>query len=600
LRYLKFIVIVLAVVVCAAAVGPTPHRKPVEQALTYIKCQTDSFSFCLHRLRSDINAINSSDPRSIRAVIAALKSCRVQYKRISFFLDYFYPQQGKLFNAPAKKEIEEPELEFEEPQSFQQMEAILYGSNPEQKKQELENLALVLDESAAGLNTVYAGFSATDAQLMESIHLELIRIMTLYITGYDAPYLKTGIMESGRALASMRYMTSLFFQPANAESVRFDSILEQAIRFTRSADFDHFDRLIFLTQYALPLEEQLLSCLKIYGWQMSSVRPLNSNAKNLFQGELDNQNLKPSSEMIGLGRKLFFEKSLSGNQGRSCATCHQPDKYFTDQLVANRKINNDSPLRRNTPTLLYAACQSAQFWDGRAVTVQEQIADVLSSPDEMNVSIPELRTRLFKNNKYRPFSRDSLLLQIETALAAYLSTLQPLNSPFDRFIAGDEHTLSPEQKKGFNVFMGKAQCGTCHFAPIFNGSTPPFFNRSEYEVLGVPGLTASVTKTADKDLGRYELYPVSLYRRAFKTPTVRNTTKTGPYMHNGCFKTLRDVIDFYNQGGGAGIGLASPEQTLSEKKLHLSQEEISDIIAFLGSLTDNLKTAGLNQAKYIQ
>ena len=97
-----------------------------------------------------------------------------------------------------------------------------------------------------------------------------------------------------------------------------------------------------------------------------------------------------------------------------------------------------------------------------------------------------------------------------------------------------------------------------------------------------------------QDLGRYERYPVSVYRRAFKTPTVRNTAQTGPYMHNGCFKTLQDVLDFYNQGGGAGIGLASPEQTLSEKKLHLSQEEISDIIAFIGSLTDNLKTARLN------
>ena len=209
----------------------------------------------------------------------------------------------------------------------------------------------------------------------------------------------------------------------------------------------------------------------------------------------------------------------------------------------------------------------------------------------MNASFAEIKTRLSQIPEYRSLFRDSLtLLQIENALAAYLNTLQPMNSPFDRFIAGDQQALTPQQKNGFNLFMGKAQCGTCHFAPVFNGSTPPFFNRSEYEVLGVPGLTASVKKTADTDLGRYERYPVSVYRRAFKTPTVRNAAKTGPYMHNGSFKTLRDVLDFYNEGGGAGIGLASPEQTLSEKKLHLSQEEISDIIAFIGSLTDNLKS----------
>jgi cytochrome c peroxidase len=142
--------------------------------------------------------------------------------------------------------------------------------------------------------------------------------------------------------------------------------------------------------------------------------------------------------------------------------------------------------------------------------------------------------------------------------------------------------------------MGKAQCGTCHFAPVFNGSIPPFFNRSEYEVLGVPSLTTSVKKFEDPDLGRYELYPVATYKRAFKTPTVRNAARTGPYMHNGCFKSLEEVIDFYNKGGGAGIGLASKEQTLPEKKLHLTKEEISEIVAFIGSLTDNLKSAGLN------
>ncbi len=140
--------------------------------------------------------------------------------------------------------------------------------------------------------------------------------------------------------------------------------------------------------------------------------------------------------------------------------------------------------------------------------------------------------------------------------------------------------------------MGKAQCGTCHFAPVFNGSTPPFFNRSEYEVLGVPGIRKASTKLPDEDLGRYEHIPVSPYRGAFKTPTVRNAAHTEPYMHNGRYKTLRAVLDFYNQGGGTGIGLVSPEQTLSNKKLQLSKTEINDIISFLESLTDNLETAG--------
>ena len=229
-------------------------------------------------------------PKRFIRRFTALKSCRLQYKKISFFLDYFYPQQGKLFNAPAKKEVEEPFLEYEESQSFQQIESILFGPKPESKKQELENLVLVLDESAAGLGSLYAGFDATDAQVMESMHLELIRIMTLYIAGYDAPDLKTGISESQSALKSIHIMAGLFFQPANAETVRFNSLLDQAIQYCRSADFDHFNRLIFLTEYALPLEEQLKKCIKSYGLAVVHVPALNIDATNLFQGELNDRN----------------------------------------------------------------------------------------------------------------------------------------------------------------------------------------------------------------------------------------------------------------------------------------------------------------------
>jgi cytochrome c peroxidase len=591
LRYLNLIIIVFTVVLSASAVGTEPPVQPAEQAIAYIKTQTEIFSLCFHCLKSGIEAIDSSNPRTIPPVIAALKACRLQYKRISFFLDYFYPQQGRLFNGPAKKEVEDPYMEFEVPQSFQQIESLLYGPNPQLKKKELENLALVLDESAANLISLYAGFNVTNAQVLESMHLELIRIMTLYITGYDAPELKTGISESAVSLKSIRFMTDLFFQQSNSAKLILDSLLNKAIRYTGSTDFDHFDRLIFLTRYALPLERQLVKCTKTCGWLLSTVPTLDYNANNLFRDELESRRLKSPDSVAALGRMLFFETALSGNNLRSCATCHQPDNYFTDQLVANRKINNDSLLRRNTPSLLYVSCQSAQFWDGRAATLPEQIGDVLTSPDEMNASIPEIKKRLFQNNRYHSYFRDSATLtEIEAAITAYLNTLQPMNSFFDRYMAGDQKALSSGQKRGFNLFMGKAQCGTCHFAPIFNGSTPPFFNRSEYEVLGVPGLRSSLPKLPDEDLGRYERFPASPYKRAFKTPTIRNSAHTGPYMHNGSFKTLRAVLDFYNQGGGAGIGLTSPEQTLSVKKLHLSKAEISDIIAFLEALTDNLRT----------
>ncbi|HSZ32375.1 MAG TPA: cytochrome c peroxidase [Puia sp.] len=590
---LKIILIVFTVVFCAAAVDSHTCRKPADETLDYIKSQTTIFAGSVHQLKLSIDRINPSDRQTIQPVIEVLKSCRIHYKKISFFLDYFYPQQGKLFNAPAKKEVEEPFMEYDESQSFQQMESILYGPNPQKKKKALKNLAIVLDESAADLTDLYFDFEATTAQVTESLHLELIRIMTLYITGYDAPDLKTGIAETRSSLESISAIARFLFQPVNRESILLDSIIKQTIFITQLTDFDHFNRLIFLTRFAMPLEEQLNKCTEIYGWQSSTVPTLNYNAKNLFLGEYNVTGKKHSDSLINLGQKLFFEKNLSGNNIRSCATCHQPDKYFTDQLVANRNINDSRSLRRNTPALFYVSDQSSQFWDGRAPTLSEQVNDVLTNPEEMNASIPEIKKRLMQNPIYQSSFHDSVTLpQIETALSAYLCTLRPMNSAFDQYMSGDHQALTNAQKNGFNLFMGKAQCGTCHFAPIFNGSTPPFFNRTEYEVLGVPGLSPSAFNIYDKDLGRYENYPIDIYKRAFKTPTVRNTAKTAPYMHNGRYHSLSEVLDFYNKGGGAGIGLYSPEQTLSGKPLHLSKQEINDIIAFLGALTDNLRPAG--------
>jgi cytochrome c peroxidase len=134
--------------------------------------------------------------------------------------------------------------------------------------------------------------------------------------------------------------------------------------------------------------------------------------------------------------------------------------------------------------------------------------------------------------------------------------------------------------------MGKASCGTCHFAPSFFGSIPPHYLETEFENLGVP-VSANLDKTQlDTDLGQYELYKIHERKGFFKTSTVRNIAKTAPYMHNGVFETLEEVIEFYDRGGGLGIGLDNPNQTLPESELGLSDSEKSDLIAFLHSLTD--------------
>ena len=147
-------------------------------------------------------------------------------------------------------------------------------------------------------------------------------------------------------------------------------------------------------------------------------------------------------------------------------------------------------------------------------------------------------------------------------------------------------TLSTDARDGFNLFMGKAQCGTCHFLPLFNGVKPPYIG-SEFEVLGTPADTLYSALSADT--GRYGVNPAPETHRAFRTGTLRNIARTAPYMHNGAYKTLEDVIDFYDHGGAVGLGLALPTQTLPSDELNLSKEEKADIIAFLKALTDILQ-----------
>jgi cytochrome c peroxidase len=178
------------------------------------------------------------------------------------------------------------------------------------------------------------------------------------------------------------------------------------------------------------------------------------------------------------------------------------------------------------------------------------------------------------------------MAHVASALAAYVRSLTPFTSAFDQYISGDDNALSPSAKNGFNIFMGKAGCGKCHFAPVFNGLMPPFYTTTEFEVTGTPVNSDFAKPLMDSDMGRYHIVPVESYRRAFKTPTVRDAAVTAPYMHNGVLPTLTSLIDFYDKGGGAGIGLNVPEQTLLPSPLNLTNEEKSELTAFIESLTD--------------
>ncbi|MBB5638009.1 cytochrome c peroxidase [Pedobacter cryoconitis] len=539
----------------------------------------------------------------INAAKEALKNSRMAYKRIEFFMDYFFQSSSLIYNRPAKVEVEEPYMEYQEPSGFQVIEAMLFDADPLVHQKELADQAELLVSSAADLPALLYGFDASDNQVLESVRLELVKVITLSITGYDAPELKSGIEESYQSIFTVQKVLLPYIKKDLPGSALLNQQLGATVDYLHQhPDFDSFDRMEFLRHYALPLQEQLRNFIQSSKSELQQKSVLNYEAKNIFSPDAIPSNVFPDAanrnlKMVALGKKLFLEKALSGNLKRSCASCHHPDQYFSEQLKTSTAFDGKSSVSRNAPSLLYAGFQYSQFWDGRAKSLQEQIKTVISNPFEMNGDHQVIVAELNKSADYRrdfaaAFPEMAVnAINIKTvadALAAYLGELNPRNSAFDRYMNGDSKALKSEALKGFNLFMGKAQCGSCHFAPLFNGLIPPYYKLTEYEILGTPANADFKNAKKDKDRGRHDFFPISYYEAAFKTPTVRNVEMTAPYMHNGVFKDLYQVVDFYNKGGGAGLGLDLPGQTLSAKPLNLSEKEMREIVDFMKSLTDNL------------
>ena len=301
---------------------------------------------------------------------------------------------------------------------------------------------------------------------------------------------------------------------------------------------------------------------------------------------------KANASLIALGKQLFQDKALSAGGTRSCASCHRPDKAFTDGLKVNESLVAGQTLMRNTPTLLNAALQPVQFYDSRIAFLEDQAHEVISNRAEMGGSVNSISQLLSKDAQYRRMFRDAFSDRsfngehIKKALAAYIRSLTGLNSAFDRYMRGDSKAMNAQQIRGFNLFAGKAKCATCHFIPLFSGAVPPWYNKMESEVLGVPYNTDTLAPIMDTDSGKYLLYGIPHQLYSFKTVSLRNVALTPPYMHNGVFNTLEEVIDFYDRGGGSGLGFDLPNQTLPGTRLQLTTNEKKALIAFLHALND--------------
>ena len=278
---------------------------------------------------------------------------------------------------------------------------------------------------------------------------------------------------------------------------------------------------------------------------------------------------------IELGKLLFFDQQLSFDRSMSCATCHDPNHGFADGRA--RAVGfGGKELGRHSPTILNAAYNSAQFWDGRAPSLEEQAKGPILADAEMGM--PDIKTvlsriravpeyhKLFKQaflGEENPINYDN----VGKAIAAFERTIITPDSRFDQYMRGNKQSLTDQEKKGLILFISKASCAQCH--------SDSNFTDNKFHNLGVPQKGPLAV-----DLGRYAVTKDKEDKGAFKTPTIRNITETAPYMHDGVFQTLEEVIDFYDQGGGT-----SPNKSKKLHKLNLTKQEKEDLIAFLRTLS---------------
>jgi cytochrome c peroxidase len=449
------------------------------------------------------------------------------------------------------------------------------------------------------LISYFSDHRLADWRILDAAKLEVFRIIALGITGFDNSLSLNSMEESSVSLESLRDILSLYTTKKEERSFLQD--LNASIEFLRqNPDFDSFDRAAFITRFGNRISSRIAQLERdLPGRKIKYNRMLGQEVGTLFDpGAFNVDAFSPGPEFhitddkVGLGKKLFYDVSLSGTGTRSCASCHDPHLAFTDGRARPSDIHIPSKLLiRNVPTLLNAALQSNYFYDMRALTLEDQVCDVIGNEQEMDGSMDAIIKYVSTDKSYRSLFEKAFPAKTENgigseevanALASYVRSLTKLNSRFDEYMRGKGDALSKQEVKGFNLFMGKAKCATCHFVPLFNGITPPKYVMSETEVLGVP--VSTTDSILDPDLGYYDIIGVDSYKHAFKIPTVRNILKTAPYMHNGIYGTLEQVMEFYNNGGGAGLGINLPNQTLSEENLHLSEQEIGDIIAFMKSL----------------
>ncbi|KJJ38219.1 cytochrome-c peroxidase [Aequorivita vladivostokensis] len=567
----------------------------LQQQLSQFKNTTAA----LEKVASDYQLGKTNQESLQKAVLSA----REAYKKIEFYIAFQYPEYtNEHFNGAPLLHIERENTRptVLEPEGLQVLDELVFSEEAFDEKTKIATLATKLNASYSLLyNSLPKTKNLFDNDIA-AMRLQLIRIFSMGITGFDTPGSLSALPE---AESSLKGMKAYFAE--NYKNEKIISLFEGAIvNIQNASNFETFDRLQFLKKYIDPLYKNLgmIQSPKIDA-SLANTTSWNPTSNSIFAADFLNpyfftglKKEEDNAQIKLLGEDLFYDASISNNGQLSCISCHNPEMAFTDNASKSASNVQGKTVLRNAPTLLNSVYADRYFYDLRAFTLEQQAEHVIFNEDEFNTAYSDILKKLNENEKYAKkfrevFGKGEITREkFSKALASYVLSLTSWNSKFDKYVRNESNNLSMEEKNGFNLFMGKASCATCHFAPTFSGLVPPFYSENETEILGVLKDPKAKIKTLDTDAGRIANNILSeeawIYEKSFKTSTVRNVEFTGPYFHNGAYETLEEVIDFYNEGGGAGMGLNVANQTLAPDKLELTDIEKKELIAFMKTLSD--------------
>ena len=566
-------------------------------------------TFILH---TDLSS--EDNKRSVRTQIEA---ARLKLKNIDFWLRYFEPNAYRKMNGPLPVEWENEVFEkFEPPYRREGAGLSLAELSLDQTPLIKDSLIQLIKKSEEAIKTFEA--DSITGQLNSYSHfflanrLFLLNLAAIYTTGFECPDTNHVIPELQSMLLGTKEIYNSYNQsfPEKPLTGEYLEKYEKTISFVQKqgagfSTFNHFD---FIRDYVNPLFAINQKFINEYNARSINYNDytLNNNIQSIFDKSLyASQNTKGIYSMVEdektllqiryIGKLLFYDPILSGNNMRSCASCHNPTEYFTDTTIGMAlQFDKQKRLPRNTPTLINSVYNHLLMLDGKHISLQAQGKDVITNPNEMNSNEKELIKKVLSCKVYKeafksflkltPEEKDITLNHIVSAITFYDGSYSRFYSPFDNAM-NNKGFVSDDAKNGFNLFMSRAKCATCHFVPNFNGVKPPYIG-SEFEVLGTPADTSF--KDLSSDNGRYMINQAPETLHAFRTGSIRNAEYTKPYMHNGVFKSLEEVIDFYDVGGGQGKKMIVANQTLAGDSLHLTRSEKKELLAFIYSLNEDI------------